>query len=460
MAHVVVVGGGLAGLVAARDLAIAGVEVTVIEAGDRLGGKVWSSPVGERLVDAGPDSFLVRRPEAVELVTELGLADQLTHPISPVGAYLWRDGQIHTLPPRSWLGVPTDPDALAASGLVSDEAVASVHNEPDRPAAPLEADCSVGSYFRDRLGDEITDRLIDPLIGGVNASDVDHLSLRAGAPQLWDIARRGGSLTEQLRSRLDDMGPGLGATKPAAVFGSIDGGLHLLIDALSETLRNCRIDLGRPVAAVSNDAVTTVDGETITADGVVLTTPANVTAQLLRDQSTRAATVFAAIPHATVSQVTFAFEPDQLNRELDASGVLFPRIDGGLMTACTWFSTKWPHYQRAINGRRQVLIRCTSGRYLDDRANQLDDAELTAALSDELRRLVKWTGEPSGVRVHRWWNGFPQYLPGHLGRIDGAEAALADDLPRVRLAGMSLRGIGIPAVIAGARQAAAGLTPQ
>ncbi len=454
MTKVVVVGGGLAGLVAARDLLRAGADVHLLEASDRLGGKLWSSPVGDRLVDAGPDSFLVRRPEAVELVEELGLADELTHPVSPVGAYIWRDGHLRNLPARSWLGIPTDPSALADSDLVSETAVGMVRSEPQRPAAPLTQDCAVGAYFRDRLGDEITERLIDPLIGGVNAGDVDHLSLQASSPQLWDLAAAGGSLLERLGDRIAAMGPGLGSAAPAAVFGSINGGLHRLVDALVDSIASATVDLGRGAVDVGTRSVSTSDGEAIRCDGVIVASPSATTARLLRSCSEPAATVFAAIPHATVSQVTFAFDLDQIDTELDASGILFPRVDGGLMTACTWFSTKWPHYRREHDGRRQVVIRCTSGRYLDDRANNLPDAALVEQLENELRLVVGWVGRPEAIRVHRWVDGFPQYLPGHLGRIRHAEAALARDLPDVRLAGMSLRGIGIPAVIGGARAAA------
>ncbi len=455
MPTAIVVGGGLAGLVASRDLAAAGAAVTVMEASDRLGGKLWSTPVGDHLVDAGPDSFLVRRPEALDLIAELGLTDDLVHPVSPVGAYLWRADQLHPLPAGSWLGVPTDPDALAASGLVSDRAVSAVRSEPSRPAQPRTSDCSVGDYFRERLGDEITDRLIDPLIGGVNAGDVDHLSLQASSPQLWEIARTGGSLVDQLRQRLEAMGPGLGSARPTAVFGSIRGGLHRLIDALVADTSSVDYQLGRPITEVRGDGVRTRNGEWIAADRVIVTTPANITARLVAAASPTAAAVLGAIPYATVSQVTLAFDATQVPSELDASGVLFPRIDGGLMTACTWFSIKWDHYRRSpVDGRPQILIRCTSGRYLDDRANQLSDTELVATLSAELGRVMSWEGDPAAVRVHRWIDGFPQYLPGHLDRIATAEQALSAEAPTVQLAGMSLRGIGIPAVIGGARQAA------
>ncbi len=195
----IVVGGGIAGLVAAFDLQRAGWAVEVHEADRRWGGKILSSPVGDRMVDAGPDTFLARVEPGRVMCRDLGLEHELTSPVSPVPAYLVRDGGLHELPTGSMLGVPTDLDVLATSPLISEDGVARARAglaRAQHDTNTTNADRSVGELCREQLGDEITDRLIDPLLGGINASDIDRLSLEAGAPLLAAALKHSPSLIE------------------------------------------------------------------------------------------------------------------------------------------------------------------------------------------------------------------------------------------------------------------------
>ncbi|HNL47820.1 MAG TPA: FAD-dependent oxidoreductase, partial [Microthrixaceae bacterium] len=204
--HLVVVGGGITGLAAAWEAsARAGVTVTVLEASDRLGGKVRTSaielPGGPRTVDEGADNFLARVPDAVELCVELGLEDQLIEPA--IGrAAVWARGAVRPYPTRHVLGVPLDADELARTGIVSDDAVRAVAGEVDStdPAPP--DDVAIGAFIGGRFGREVVEHLVGPLVGGINAGDVDELSLRAVTPQLAAAAADGASLTLALRHRL------------------------------------------------------------------------------------------------------------------------------------------------------------------------------------------------------------------------------------------------------------------
>lgn len=451
----VVVGGGIAGLSAAFDLRRAGWAVAVHEAADRWGGKIHSSPVGDRLVDAGPDTFLARVEPGRQLCHDLGLGHELTHPVAPVPAYLVRNGQLYELPTGSMLGVPTDFDALVASGLISPEGVARARADLEAPPTPIGEDLSVGALCRDRLGDEVTDTLIDPLLGGINASDIDRLSLRAGAPLLAAAIDRSPSLVDGLRSLRPTSGPTLGAAGDDPVFYGLPGGIARIVDRLVTALTapddpSIGADGGPPARLLVSNPIRSL-AELPPADAVILATPAFAAAELMANACPPAAERLATIEYASVAQVTVELPVEAVGCDLDASGILFPRVEGTVITACTWLSTKWAHYRRP--GR--VLLRLTSGRFGDDRPARLDDEELTATLLAELGAVVGVSGSPSATRVIRWDRGFPQYTPGHGRRVARIRDAIASGGPDVLLAGAAYDGIGVPACIDSGRRAAA-----
>jgi oxygen-dependent protoporphyrinogen oxidase len=428
--RVAVVGGGVAGLAAAWEASgHDGVEVVVHEASDRAGGKLLTSRFAGRLVDEGADAFLARVPWAFELCRELGIDASLVSPARG-NAYIWFDGALRAIPTGTVLGVPTDLDTAVASGLVGRR----VEVRPaDAPLAPGE-DISVGTLVRSQLGDAVLERLVDPLIGGINAGNCDDLSVRAAAPQLAAAAERDRDLVLGLRAAP--------SPAPGPVFYSPIDGMGALIDALLGALdsRGVVVRTSAPV-----DDVGAVD-----ADVVVVATPAWVTARLVP----ASAAVLDEIEHASVAIVTFAFDSGAVARPIDASGFLVPRVEGLLLTAASWASAKWAHLGDADD---QVVVRASAGRSDDDRVSELDDDKLAAQLVDDLRTTMAVRAEPREVRVSRWPRGFPQYRPGHLARIDELERQLAISDPRVRLAGATYRGVGVPACIRSGREAAAAL---
>ncbi|MFT7601967.1 MAG: oxygen-dependent protoporphyrinogen oxidase [Acidimicrobiales bacterium] len=436
---VAVIGGGLAGLSAAFDLHRGGVDVAVYEASDRWGGKVWSSLVGNRLVDAGADSFLARVPQGRALCADLGLVDELTSPVAPVPAYLHRDGHLHPLPAGTMLGVPTDLDVLIGGNLISPAGIARAKDDLHLPGTALDDDISVGAFFRERLGNEITERLIDPMVGGINASDIDRLSLRSASPQLAAAASAGSSIIRGLAEARARVGATLGSAGAAPVFHGLPGGIARIVDRLVEELPPTAVHLGADVSL-----------EALDASRVILATPAPAAAALLADVSPTASELLSQIDYASVAQVTVELPRGAVDPVLDASGVLFPRVDGLLITACTWFSTKWAHYATSDS----VLIRMTCGRFGDDRHAAFGDEQLAATLLAELGTVIDISDGPTAQRVHRWNNALPQYAPGHGSRIEAIVAALAADAPHIELAGAAYRGIGIPATIDSGRQAA------
>ncbi len=456
---VVVIGGGISGLVAAHRLIVAGRDVILIEPGP-LGGKIRTSMFAGRPLDEGADAFLVRVPWALELCRELQIDEELTSPATRT-AYVWADGALRQLPDGHVLGVPTDLAALGASGLISRGGAARAAEDLTRPADPEDpltsgGDVAIGPYLRRRLGDEVVDRLVDPLVGGINAGDTSTLSLAAVVPQLDAAARSGDpSIIRSCRHQLE------AATTPpdAPVFAAPFGGMARLVDGLVMAMPALDIRQGArvveldPGSAGRPTVVTMNDGTSVRTDGVIVATPTFVAADLTRPFAPEAAELLAGIDHASVALVSLAVATADVGRPLDGSGFLVPRDAGLTITACSWATTKWAHLRD--RDERITLLRASVGRAGPDRVLDRDDAELVAAVVEDLGRTMGLAGQPMEARVSRWPCSFPQYAPGHLRRVDEIERLLADATTRVVLTGAGYRGLGVPACIRQASESAA-----
>lgn len=448
-----VIGGGIAGLVAAHELTRCGAQVTVCEAGARLGGKVRTETFAGRSLDLGADAFLARRPEAMALCRELGLEEELVAPATGV-AYVWSRGRLRRLPPGLVLGVPTRLGALARSGVLSPLGLARTAIEPWLPGRARAGDEAVGALVRRRLGTEVHHRLVAPLIGGINAGDIDHLSVEVVAPSLAAAAHPGRSLVRGARA-----GAAATSDNTGPVFLTLPGGLSRLVDAMVDQLSTTGADVrtDEPVTRLGRRAgggyVVHARSGPLTADAVVVAAPASVAARLLGPHAPTAAAMLGAIDYASVALVALAFPAADVAHPLDGSGFLVARGEGRLVTACSWASSKWAH----LRSGGEVVLRVSAGRAGDERAAALDEDALVARVRLELGEALGIEVPPSQVQVTRWHRAFPQYAPGHLDRMAGVETDLAQRLPGVVLAGAALAGVGIPACIASGRRAASRL---
>lgn len=449
--RVVVVGGGISGLAAAY--ALAGrhrLPVTICEAEERLGGKIRTEVFAGSRLDLGPDAFLARRPEALALCEELGLAGELVAPAT-ASAYVWSRNRLRRLPPGLALGVPTSLGPLIRSRVLSPAGLARVAIEPFVPGRPLDDDEALGALVRRRLGREVHCRLVDPLVGGINAGDTDHLSVDVAAPNLAVAARHHRSLVAGARRQAAAAPPA-----PGPAFLTLPGGLTRLVEALTERLATSGVEVRtkEPVTGLTPRSgggyQVDVASGTVDAGAVVLAVPAFAAAPLLAPLAPGAATTLAEVDYASVALVALSYPRSAVGRRLDGSGFLVARGEGRLMTACSWASSKWAH----LDTGRHVVLRVSAGRAGDARAESLDDAALVERLRLELDAVLAISGPPAEVRVTRWPRAFPQYAPGHLRRIAGAEAEVALRLPGVALAGAALAGVGLPACIASGLRAA------
>lgn len=443
-------GGGVAGLTAAYDLAQAGWSVTLLEATDRLGGKLAVAALDGVGLDSGVESLLARRPEAIALLTELGLTAEIVHP-TPARPQLWLDGRVVALPP-TLLGVPVDLTAL--DGVLSAAGLARAGQEPTLPAPALTTDVAIGVYVADRFGDEVTDRLLEPLLGGVYAGRSRELSLAAVNPALWARASTGGSLLAHAQSLAKSAPPASGP-----VFAGLRGGVHRLASTLRDTLGARGVDLrtGTMVRTVGRTADSSrghrfrVDDTEF--DAVVVATPAGPAARLLADLVPQAAPL-AAIPYASTAVVTLVLTDTGLH----GSGLLVPPGQLPTVKALTYSTNKWPWVAAAATatwGEGAVVVRASLGRYGDAASLQVDDPTLVRRTLEELRVLPGWSdARLVTADVRRWGGALPQYQVGHLERIAAVEAAV-NAVPGLALCGAALHGVGVPACIGSGRAAAA-----
>ncbi|MFF3763534.1 protoporphyrinogen oxidase [Streptomyces sp. NPDC001922] len=455
-AHVVVVGGGIAGLAAAHRLTGAGARVTVLEASGRLGGKLWADRIEGAPVDLGAESMLARRPEGVELAREVGLGDHLRAPAT-TSASLWTRGELRPMPTGHVMGVPAGPAPLAASGVLSPEALDRIAGEPGLPPTEVGEDVAVGAYVAARLGREVVDRLVEPLLGGVYAGDAYRISMRAAVPQLFEAARTHPSLTEGVR---DIQARAAARQQTGPVFMGIDGGIGRLPLATADAVRAAGGEIlpGTGVEKLLRHGtgwtVVVAGGRPLEADAVVLAVPAPAAARLLAGDSPAAAAELSAVDYASVALVTLAFRAADVTGLPERSGFLVPPVDGRTIKASTFSSRKWSWHTDGEDADPGLfLLRTSVGRFGDEAVLGRDDAGLVQVSRDDLRDAVGLTARPVATRVTRWNDGLPQYPVGHLGRVARIRAEVAK-LPGLRVCGAAYDGVGIPACVASARTAA------
>jgi protoporphyrinogen/coproporphyrinogen III oxidase len=459
---VAVVGGGISGLTAAWRLvnAPAAPSVVVLEQAQRVGGKLLVGALGDLEIDLGAESVLARRPEAVDLLHEAGLAGDVVHPAT-AGASVVRDGRLHPLPAGTLMGVPGRPERLA--GLLTPEELARVEQEPALPPTPVGDDVDVASFVAARVGRAVVDRLVEPLLGGVYAGHADRLSLRATVPQLWQRAVAGGSLLEGVRVVTEPATPPVGgeweAAAPRPVFASLRGGLGRLPLRLAELLRARGVEIRTGVTVRELHRTPTgwrlVTGAVpapvpFDVDAVVLAVPAAPAARLLRAEVPAGARELAGVETASVGLVA-ALVPRAALAGLHGSGLLVPPVEGRPVKAATFASAKWA-WVDALDARH-VVLRASLGRAREEAVLQRDDADLAALALADLAALLGRPLEPAAVRVVRWGGGLPQPAVGHVAAMERLRAAVAA-LPGLAVCGAAVDGVGIPACVAAAARAA------
>ncbi|MGW2519051.1 protoporphyrinogen oxidase [Streptomyces sp. NPDC001617] len=467
--QVVVIGAGIAGLAAAHRLLEQGARVTVLEASDRVGGKLLPGEIEGVRVDFGAESMLARRPEAVTLAREVGLTDRLQPPAT-ASASLWTRGTLRPMPKGHVMGVPGT--AAALTGVLSDEGLARIERDADLPRTEVGEDVAVGEFVAARLGREVVDRLVEPLLGGVYAGDAYRISMRSAVPQLFQIARTHASLTEGVREIQAKMAAG---PQTGPVFMGIEGGVGSLPLAVADAVRARGGDIltGTPVrelrrvepsgpGTAGEPGASGRDGDVsaqphaawrvvaadrvLYADAVVLAVPAPVAADLLSAEAPAAATELAAVEYASMALVTLAYRRADTALP-EGSGFLVPPVDGRTIKASTFASQKWGWI--ADENPDLIVLRTSVGRFGETEILRREDADLVDVSRHDLHQATGLGATPVATRVTRWTDGLPQYPVGHHARVARIREHVAK-LPGLAVCGAPYDGVGIPACIASA----------
>ena len=452
--HVVVVGGGISGLAAGYYLRAGGVEVTVLEASEHIGGVLRVSDVVGLPVDEGAESLLNRRPEAVELAREVGLGNDVVYPAG-LTAGVWTRGRIRPLPSGTVMGVPSRPENLA--GLLDENEMARIESDRAMPGLPVMADVAIGRLVTERMGPAVTERLVEPLLGGVYAGHADELSLRATVPALAAAVEKESSLLDaalvaQQQASTPDGTPG---------FAGICGGVGRLPQAVAaasgaaiRTRTTVRTIAPTPPSTGSRWRLETGPApfpEFMTADAVVLAVPPAPAARLLEPVAPDAARELGQVEQASVAIVTLAVPRSAFPQVPESSGFLVPPVERRTIKAVTLSSVKWPWLAELAGDL--VVLRASVGRHRQVAELQRQDDEIVDLVLADLAAALGLSARPVATRVTRWGGALPQYAVGHVERMDRVRAAITN-VPGLAVCGAAYEGVGIAACVALARRAA------
>lgn len=442
--HVAVVGGGITGLTAAYRLFQtsngSSIDVTVVEAAATLGGKLRTGELDGIPIEDGADSFVVRKPWAMDLCRDLGLGDALVAPV-PGGAYVWARGRLVAYPRAAAFGVPASVEELLRWPGLSPRARLRAATDLFRSARKSEEDESIRDLAARRLGPEAADTLVAPLLAGINAGDPARLGVAATFPELRTWERGHGSLirgaraaVKRARDRNEHGGP---------LFATVWSGLSTVVSVLASALGPGRIRLGDPVSSVGRSGdgwVVEAGGERLAADAVILATPAFESSRLLASVVPDGARELAEIPYASTAVVSFVYPEGTAGLLPPGTGFIVPSSGEGpsTITACTWVSSKWPREEH----RGRAVLRCYVGRDGEEGWMDRDDDDLVRLVRADVEATTPLQVAPVASRVVRWIRSMPQYRVGHLDRLERIDRALASR-PGIVVAGSAYRGVGI-----------------
>ena len=446
---VVIVGGGITGLSAAfymqkeaREKGLP-LDVLLVEASNRLGGKIQTVRRDGFVIERGPDSFLIRKKSIGILAEELGIEDELEKNATGQ-AYIFLNGQLHPIPGGSIMGIPTEMGPFLKTGLFSLSGKLRAAGDFVLPRKPVEGDQSLGQFFRRRLGGEIVENLIEPLLSGVYAGDIDHMSLQSTYPQFSEVEKNHRSLILGMKKTAPKKAPSTNDanTKKEGAFHTFRNGLETLVDAIEQ-----RLNPGSVLKGVRLESIERIgeknylelnNGQRIEADAVIMTTGHAMASTLFAPHGLLQD--LGEMPSTSVATVALAFPEESVVQDKEGTGFLVSRSGDYSITACTWTHRKWP----TSTPEGKVLIRAFVGRVGDEAIVDLPDAEIEKIVLADLSSIIDIKGKPDFTVITRWKEDRPQYRVGHKQRVEGARKELADNFPHVKLAGASYAGVGLP----------------
>ncbi len=463
---IAIIGGGITGLAAAYELTQqarqnnAPIEIELFEQAPELGGKIITKKDDPYLVEGGPDCFIVEKPWALQLIKELGLENELLNSSSGAsGTFVFDNNALHRLPDGVMMMVPTKMLPFLASKLISWPGKIRMGCDLFIPKRKETGDETLASFVRRRLGREALDKMAEPLIGGIHAGNPENMSLLSTFPRFLEMEQDGGSLIVGMLKRQKKMADMMKKRPPApgpkkTFFISLNEGLGQLVNKLETVIGSEKIHCGRKISQLKQTSdnrwlIEEENHDPITADAVIVTTEAYAAAGLVKNELPRLADLLSEIPYVSSATVSMAFPRKAIPHALDAYGFIVPKIANRRIMAVTWTSIKWNH--RAPQD--MVLLRAFVGGAQRQELAACGDQEMLNLVKDELSSIMGINTPPEKSWIYRWPQGMPQYVIGHLDRLEAIDA-ITKEQKGLYLAGAGYRGIGIPDCINQGRQAA------
>lgn len=456
--RVVIVGGGITGMTAAYYLQKQlkeqnlPVEIELIEASERLGGKVQTVRKDGFVIERGPDSFLARKMSATRLAEEVGLGDKLVYNSSGQSFVLVK-GRLHPMPGGAIMGIPTKMAPFITSGLFSPVGKLRASLDLVLPKSGKNEDQSLGEFFRRRLGDEVVEHLIEPLLSGIYAGDIDKLSLMSTFPQFYAVEQKYRSLILGMNKSMPKTPKQTTdkTSKSKGMFKTISTGLESLVDEIESRLDGVYVQKGVRVNQINKNEQKYIlkldNGNTVNADSIVFAAPHKELPKIFTDYHFFNA--FEVIPSTSVANVAMAFPKEAIKTDIEGTGFVVSRNNDYRITACTWTHKKWGF----STPEGYALLRCYVGKPDDEEIVSYSDDEIKEIVLTDLNKIMNIDSKPEFSYITRWHNAMPQYTVGHKLRFETVTKEMKKDLPGVFLAGSSYEGLGIPDCIDQGEQA-------
>jgi|LADL02.1.fsa_nt_gi oxygen-dependent protoporphyrinogen oxidase len=464
--NIVIIGGGITGLSAAyylkKEQKATGIplSITLIEVGDKLGGKIITEKVDGFTIEGGPDCFLRQKPWAAELAEEMGIGEDLIGTNDDKRkVYVLVNGKLTPLPDGVMLIIPTKIMPFALSPLISLPGKIRMGMDLFIPPFKGGDDESVGDFIRRRLGKEALFKIAEPLMSGIHVSDPEKQSLMATFPRFRIIEQKHGSL---IRGMLAQKKAASHQPKPSSklnsLFISLKNGVEQLINSLENALNDCRIYKSTKVESINPTTenkynVQLSNGESIVADAIIMAIPSFNAAELLQSISPRVAIQLETIPYVSTATISMAFRKQDILKPFSGFGFVIPSTENRDISACTWSSIKFDN--RAPDDH--LLLRCFVGGPGKEAMVELDDEELVRTAHKELSLILDLNADPVFTRVYRWEKANPQYEVGHLERVQEIFSTCLQEIPGIYLTGSAYEGVGIPDCVNQGKKTAAQL---
>lgn len=460
--RIAVVGGGISGLAAAHRLVEnslqygVAVELVLLEASSRLGGAFGTQQIGDYTIETGADSFITNKPWAVDLAKRLGIHDQLISPNPEFQrSLILHRGKTVVTPVGFNLLAPSRVWPMLTTPLLSPWGKLRMALEYLIPAREGTDDESLAAFVRRRFGQEMLDRIVQPMVGGIYTSDPEQLSLQATLSRFAELEREYGSLIKGLRrsARKESQSKSASGAR-YGLFATPEKGMSEFFIALEAAIKeHVEIRLNTPVAsAVAGDSgwkIVLESGEALDVDGVVMALPAYRSAELIESSSPRLSELLHQIDYASSAIVVSGHRLEDVEHPLNAFGLVIPHRERRRILAVSFLSRKFP--QRAPAGC--VILRTFVGGAMQPEEIDRSDEEIIQTVRAELREILGVGGEPDFVELVRYPRAMPQYTVGHVGRV-GQIQELARKFPNLGLAGNAYAGVGVPDCIHSGEKAA------